>query len=242
MTTTFEIACAGYSIKADWYEGENHDEVILVLKGFTSSKSRQTVFTDYMAGTTGASALVIDYTGHGDSPFDLNDTRPAQHVLEVVYAFDWIRTKYSNAKISVIGNSYGSFLGAHLTHYRTFKQLVLRAPAIYRPEALYDVWSVRFDDEHRYRQSIEEYRTDPVALRSSPLLDTQHSPFQGRVLVVVHENDEIIPRQTSDGFIEAFNADTYIAEGFNHAVSQSDISDEQLNNYHEQIANWLNDA
>jgi pimeloyl-ACP methyl ester carboxylesterase len=239
MTKAFEIMCAGYSIMADWYEGKSTYHVILVLNGFTSSRSRQAVFTDFMVGGRGASALTIDYTGHGESPFDLKNTRPAQHVLEVVYAFDWIKTNYPNAKITVIGNSYGSFLAAHLTHCRSFENLVLRAPAIYKPESLYDLWSIRFNDEDKYRLSIQQYRTNSTELGSSPLLATKDSPFQGRVLVVVHENDEVVPRQTSDAYIEAFNADSFIAEGFNHAVSQSNISDAQLNSYHEQISNWL---
>ena len=239
MTNTFEIACTNYSIKADWYEGESTDNIILILMGFTSSRPRQTVFTEYMVNALASSALVIDYTGHGESPFDLKDTRPAQHVLEVIYAFEWIKTNYPNANITVVGNSYGSFLATHLTQYRSFENLILRAPAIYRPEALHDLWSVRFNDEERYRQSITKYRTNPDELRANPLLATTNSPFQGRTLVVVHEDDEVIPRQTSDAYVEAFGADSFIAEGFRHAVSQSGISEEELNSYHEQIARWL---
>ena len=150
MTKTFELACVGYSIKADWYQGVNQDKIILVLMGFTSSRQRQEVFTNYVVNETGASALVIDYTGHGESPFELKDTRPAQHVLEVACAFDWIKEHYPNPEITVVGNSYGSFLAAHLTHYRSFKNLVLRAPAIYPPELLHDLWSVRFGDEEAF--------------------------------------------------------------------------------------------
>jgi hypothetical protein len=32
-------------------------------------------------------------------------------------------------------------------------------------------------------------------------------------------------------FIKAFNADSFVAEGFSHAVSQSDISQDQLIDY-----------
>jgi hypothetical protein len=60
-----------------------------------------------------------------------------------------------------------------------------------------------------------------------------------RSLVVVHENDEIIPRQTSDAYIHAFKSDSFIAEGFSHAVSKSHISKEQLVEYQERIASWL---
>jgi len=239
MTRSFEIQCAGYAIMADWYEGESTDQVILILQGFTSSRQRQEKFTNYMSTATGASALVIDYTGHGESPYELKDTRPAQHVLEVVYAFEWIKQHYPDAKITVIGNSYGSFLATHLTHYKSFEKLVLRAPAIYRPQAFYDLWSVRFKDEDAYRESIQQYRNDPDALKSNPLLVNANAQFMGPTLVVAHELDQIIPRTTSDAYVEAFNADTFVAEGFSHAVSESDITEQQIDAYHERIAQWL---
>lgn len=238
MTTALEIECTGYSILADWYEGRAVDQVILILMGFTSARSRQAEFTDYIVKATGASALVIDYSGHGDSPFVLEETRPAQQVLEVICAYDWIKINHPNAKVSVIGNSYGSFLATHLVHYRKVENLVLRAPAIYKPDAIYDLWSLRLKDEEAYRKSIVSYRTDWNELNKSPLLQDV-SKLVKRTLVVIHENDEIIPRQTSDAYIQAFKADSFIAEGFSHAVSQSDISKEQRIEYQDRIASWL---
>jgi pimeloyl-ACP methyl ester carboxylesterase len=210
--------------------------------GFTSSRQRQAVFTDYMINETGASALVIDYTGHGESPFELKDTCPAQHVGEVVYAFDWIKAKYPNADIAVVGNSYGSFLATHLAHYRSFGSLVLRAPAIYPPKILYDLWSVRFSDEAAFGREVQQFRTNPQVLKDTPLLQTRTLPFQGRTLVVAHEHDETIPAQTSKAYAQAFAGDSFVAKGFSHAVSQSDITDAQLAEYHQRIADWLNAA
>ena len=240
MANTFEIECAGYSINADWYEGQKSDRIILILQGFMSSCSRQAEFINSIVNSTGASALVIDYTGHGESPFELKDTRPAQHVIEVVYAFEWLQINHPNSKITVIGNSYGSFLAAHLTHYKNFDTLVLRAPAIYMPGSFFDLWSLRFDDEDAYRHSIQSYRTDSVLLKNNPLLRKENIQFSGKVLVVIHEHDEIIPRQTSDAYIEAYCADSLVAEGFSHAVSQSDISKEQIIDYYKKISDWLN--
>jgi hypothetical protein len=68
------------------------------------------------------------------------------------------------------------------------------------------------------------------------------SAFKGRVLVVVHENDEMIPRQTTDAFIQAFNADNYIAEGFSHTVDSVVQDPDQLQAYQDRIANWLNQS
>jgi esterase/lipase len=238
MKKSFKIECVKYSISADWYEGSTSDRVLLILMGFTSTRSKQEEFTNYIVRATGASALVIDYSGHGESPFILEETRPAQQLLEVIYAYEWIKANYPKAKISVIGNSYGSFLAAHLVRYKSVEQLVLRAPAIYRPDALYDLWSLRLKDENTYRHSIEEYRTNEEELMNNPLFD-EAATLVKHALVVVHEKDEIIPRQTSDAYIRAFNADSFIMDGFSHSVSQSNVSQEKIIEYQEQIARWL---
>lgn len=237
MIKHFEIACTGYSIAADWYEGDDNN-ILLVLPGYTSSKDHQTEFTTAVTEKTGMSALVIDYSGHGESPFELKDTRPAQHFLEVIYAFDWLKDTYPGAKISVAGSSYGSFLATQLTKYREFEKLVLRAPAIYKPQAFYDLWSVRLNDEENYRIASEEYRRDAEALAKHPLL-ARASKFEGKTLVVVHENDELVPRETTDAYIKAFNADSFIAKGFIHGVRQSPVSSEQIASYQNRIAEWL---
>lgn len=239
MIKSFEIACAGYSIKADWYEGKKADTVVLVLQGFASDRSRQADFTDHLVKTLGVSALVIDYSGHGDSPFELKDTRPAQHLLEAVYAFDWITTNYPNSNVIVIGNSYGSFLASHLSFYRAISTIILRAPAIYEPSEFYNLWLTRFANEDAYRESIVDYRSDAVALRKSHLFTGKVKNIPAHALVVVHELDEVIPRQTSDAYIQAFEADNFIAHSFKHAVSQSDVSKEQITDYYNRITDWL---
>src|SRR6266852_2497656 len=97
------IPCTGYSIAADWYEGVNQNEVLLVFVGFSSSKEQNADFVADIAVKTQMSALVVDYSGHGESPFDLDETRPAQHLLETAFAFDWLRAQYPETKISVMG-------------------------------------------------------------------------------------------------------------------------------------------
>lgn len=211
------------------------------MPGYTSSRKRQKDFTAAIVERTGASALVVDYSGHGDSPFELKDTKPAQHFLEVICAFDWLRGQCADGEISVIGSSYGGFLGTQLTKYREFNKLVLRAPAIYEPSTFYDLWSARLSNEASYRTAIEAYRRDSEALEKHPLL-ARASQFKGEVLVAVHENDEIIPQETTDAYIKAFGAESFVAEGFSHAVSQSPISQQQLDDYQGRIADWLSDG
>lgn len=234
-----QIECAGYSIATDWYEGANSNKILVVLPGYSSSKAKQKFHAEAMVQNTGTSALVVDFSGHGNSPFELCDTRPAQHFLELIYVFDWLVNKYPTSVISVSGSSYGGFLAVQLTKYREFANLVLRAPAIYKPTAFYDFWSERIDNVESYNAEMKKYRQDSEALAKHPLLG-RASAFKGKVLVVVHEKDEVVPSQTTDAFISAFNAEKYLAKGFSHAIDPAECDPALLTAYQAKISVWLN--
>lgn len=232
---SFDIQCAGYSVKADWYESANINEIILSLIGWTSNRKSYSDILSAVCEKTGKSALVFDYSGHGDSPFDVNSTRPAQHFLEVIYAFDWLKEKYPNAKITVMGTSYGGYLAVQLTKYRLFDNLILRAPAIHRPADFYTLNGTLHSDKARAAKGA--YRQDAKALAEHPLL-ARASSFKGKTLVVVHEHDAQIPRETTDAYIKAFNAEVYIAKGFPHSIH--DQPKGKINEYQDAIIQWLN--
>lgn len=234
-----KIQCSGYEIVADWYVGSDKNKILIILPGYSSSKERQKYHAESMVRDTGSCALVVDFSGHGKSPFELRDTRPAQHFLELIYVFDWVKQSYPDAIVSVSGGSYGGFLGVQLTKYREFLNLVLRAPAIYKPSSFYDPWSIRIDSPEVYRKSIDPYRHDSGLLTMHPLLG-RASAFQGRVLVVVHGDDEVVPKETTDAYINAFNAESIVAEGFTHVIDPNIIDKRQLQDYQERISNWLN--
>jgi uncharacterized protein len=231
---TFDIECTGYSVKADWYETNSSDEIIFSLIGWTSNRKKYNDILSAICSKTGKSALVFDYTGHGDSPFDVNTTRPAQHFLEVICVFDWLKEKYPNANITVMGTSYGGFLAVQLTKYRTFDKLVLRVPAIYKPSDFYTLNGIINSEEGWTAK--DAFRRDVKALEGHPLL-TRASSFKGKTLVVVHEKDEQVPKETTDAFIKAFKADVFIANGFQHSIAEQ--SKEKIYEYQTHISDWL---
>lgn len=231
---TIAIDCVGYSIVADWYEGESSENVLLSLVGWTSSRTRYTEIITGIVEATGMSALVIDYTGHGDSPFDALDMRPAQHFLEVVTAYDWIRSKYPGAGISVMGTSYGGFMAATLTEFRDIKNLILRVPAVYKPKDFY----TPNREIHESEEAKLKYRNDRKKLEANPLY-AKLRQFTGNSLVVVHEHDELVPKPTTDAYIAALQAESSLAEGFAHSFTKSQVSEEQLKRYQQAITTWL---
>lgn len=227
-----DINCPGYTVVADWYKGRDARRILLSLPGWTSSRKNYHDILSAIVTATGMSALVFDYSGHGDSPFEADETRLAQHFLEVIAVFDWLKKKHPTAQISVMGASYGGYLAAELVRYRDVEKLVLRVPAVYKPT---DFYSLAKDIDRAWTNKI--YRKDKPAMQQNPVIAAA-SQFKGKTLVVVHELDEQVPRETTDVYTKAFHADTYLAKGFTHSITSKTPKDDLLA-YRRAIANWL---
>ena len=231
---SIKIPCVGYEIAADWYDGAaDNDNVLLVLVGYKSSKAKHAELVAAIVKKSGYSVLVIDYTGHGESPYNLEDLSPAQNFMEVVTAYDWLADNHPDKTISVMGTSYGGFMAIQLTEYRSFKKLVLRVPAIYRPETFYTKWKDMDLEEIR-----RSYRTNPKNFINHPLLKGA-SAYKGEVYVLTHELDEACPKPATSAISEAFGAETWEAEGFKHGLHESIYTQEQLEEYQDKIVSWL---
>lgn len=230
-----QIPCVGYEIAGDWYDGAaNNENVLLVLVGYTSSKANYRELVTAIVEKTGYSALVIDYTGHGESPYVLEDLSPAQNFMEVITAYDWLAENHPDKVISVMGTSYGGFMAIQLTKYRSPKKLVLRVPAIYSPEVFYTKW--RDIDLEEIRHG---YRADPENFITHPLL-TRASKYRGQAYVLTHELDDVCPKSSTTPIAEAFSAETWEAKGFAHSLAKSNYTPSQLEQYQDKIAEWLN--
>lgn len=232
MSKQIEIPQLGYELQADWHDGQSSDQIIICFVGFGSSKKSNHDFVARVVEMTGASALVVDLSGHGESPFDLDDTTPAQHVLEAVGAFDWVKQNYPESEVYIMGTSYGGYLAAYLTRFRETKKLILRTPAIYEPSMFYTA--------HRNIEKllVREYRKDYELLRQHPIF-LQPSLGNPSTLLVVHGNDGSVPAQTTDVYSEAFNATNYEARGFAHAFRDPSNPQELVDEYYSTIANWI---
>lgn len=227
------IPCIDYAIAADWYEGSNQTEILLAIVGYSSTKARNAEFIAGISERTGMSSLVLDLSGHGESPFELDDTKPAQHLLEVTTAFDWLQSTYPEAKICVMGTSYGGYMAAWLTRFRNFDKLVLRTPAVYKPEDFYSPHGLihKSDELVAYRKNTELIERNALFL--------QEPVFNGETLLVIHGMDEHIPEETSNLYQEKFAAETYFAEGFMHGFRDPHNPQDSLEAYKIAVSDWL---
>ncbi len=229
---TIDIQCVGYSVKTDIYEGSEDGVILLSLIGRTSRRTKQRYYDFFprLAQELGITTVIFDYTGHGDSPFDIEELSPAQHFLEVITVFDWIKEKYPNRKVFVIGSSYGGFLATQLTKYRKFESLILRAPSIYEPSEFYTL------KKNEDREATQVFRRDVEALAKHPLL-VRASKFEGKVLLVVHEKDEQIPKETTDAYANAFQSEVILVKDVTHSLDN--VTPQQIEDYNQIIFDWL---
>lgn len=230
-----KIPSLGYEIKADWYDN-NSDTIILCLNGRTATRGSFGYMIKAIVEETGFNALQIDYSGHGDSPFDWQEISAAEQFIEVVKAFDWIKSNYPNKKIYVFGTSFGGYLATQLVKYRNFEKLVLAAPAIYPADSFYAPAKDTHDDTDG---TVSPVRRDKQQLLNHPLLKRASQKFNNPVLVVVHENDESIPATTTDAYAEAFNADELIIKDLPHSTEDEGIPADKIEEYQGKIAGWL---
>lgn len=232
MTKQISIPCIDYALLADWHNGKSTDQIILTFVGFGSSKKSNYDFVAKIVEMTGASALVVDLSGHGESPFGIDDTTPAQHLLEAVRAYDWLQQNYPDSDIYVMGTSYGGFIAAYLTRFREVEKLILRTPAIYEPSMQYTM--------HRDidKLLVREYRRNSELVKKHPIF-LQPALNSVSALLVIHGNDASIPTQTTDIYSKMFDATRYTAKGFAHAFRDPSNPQDHVDEYYDTIAGWI---
>lgn len=231
MSREVEIQCLGYSVKADVYDG-NSGNVTLMLIGWTSEKKKYAKFAEAIEKQLGDTVVVLDYSGHGVSPFTIDEVSPAENFVEVIRTFDWIERELNPSELSVIGTSYGSFMATQLTKYREFDRIILRVPALYEPKNFYTKWA-DYDHDEGLR-----YRTETQDLVNHPLLK-RAKVFKGKSLVVLHENDERCPLNSTQAFIDAFDAESWTWPDLVHGFASSGISLEEEQAYYKKIIDWM---
>lgn len=162
---------------------------VLFLHGWESSKRGYVERARAVSAECGAECLAFDLSGHGENAATPADSfSPRQHLDEAVAAYDELaaRAGVDPARIGVCGASYGGYLAALLLARRPVASLLVRAPALY-PDAAFGVPP---------RQRRTELVADGDAL---PLRNL--AAYEGPVLVVESERDEVIPPEVVAAYV-----------------------------------------
>lgn len=199
---------------------------ILFVHGWTSERKRSFQYAEALS-KLGYICLLFDMRGHGTSEGDINAFTTKDFLDDVLVAYDHLSSTQDvhTKNITAIGSSFGGYLVALLSGKRKIKNLVLRAPADYPNEA-FDKQKADFSGD-----SVElmEFRNKPRRPEESYALEALHK-FEGNVLIIESEKDDIVPHQTIMNYADAVknrNKLTHVVmKGAPHSIKEGKFRDE----------------
>ncbi|MBC8750443.1 MULTISPECIES: alpha/beta hydrolase family protein [Paraburkholderia] len=187
------------------------------------------------AAAMGCVCLTFDLTGHARTQSEQQTVTRETNLNDLIAAYDTLAAHplIDRDSIAVIGSSYGGYLAAILTELRPVRWLGLRVPALY----LDDGWTTPKRALH-VEHDLVEYRKRIVPANENRALRAAAS-FNGDVLLVESEHDEIVPHTVIASYLQAFlraHSLTYrIIEGADHGLSD----DGSQRAYTALVVNWL---
>ena len=167
----------------------------------------------------GCVSLTFDLRGHAQTePLQETVTRE-DNLRDIVAAYDALagQPAVDKSAIAVVGSSYGGYLAAILTTLRPVRWLALRAPALYKD----DDWAL--PKQQLNKRELAVYRRGPVSTEENRALRAC-AAFEGDVLIVESEHDEIVPHPVIANYVSAFekaHSLTYrVIAGADHGLSE----------------------
>ncbi len=179
--------------------------------------------------------LTFDLTGHAGTRAQYETVSRMRNLADVVAAYDVLarHAEVDRDAIAVVGSSYGGYLAAVLTSLRQVRWLGLRAPALYMDEG----WEHPKRQLH-HEQDLVNYRRTVVPPDTNRALRAC-TAFEGDVLVIESENDQIVPHAAVTSYVDACvraNSMTYrVIKGADHGIAD----EEHQRAYSSLLVNWL---
>jgi uncharacterized protein len=170
---------------------------VLFIHGWTSNESGYAPRAEAITNL-GHTCLTFNLRGHGSSDGKLEQFSRADHLRDAIAAYDFLASQpyVDPHAISVVGASYGGYLASLLTAQRPIISLVLRAPALY-PDEQFTSPTLSL-----IKENIQIYRQKHLTYRDNKALQAIHS-FSGKILLIESQQDETIPKETIQNYIQA---------------------------------------
>jgi|SRR6185369_9624665 len=186
------------------------NSAILFIHGWASSEQPYLVRAKALT-KLGYICLTFSMRGSGKSEGDIKQQTRQDFLSDCVAAYDFLVKQKGVDKdaISIVGASFGAYLGALVSKERPVKNLAFRVPANYLDETFTDP-QFHFSGDNSFTHLHPLFKAlaaeQTIALKAL-------SNFSGNVLVIESENDEIIPHQIIQNYLNSVkdkNKLTYI--------------------------------
>jgi len=167
----------------------------------------------------GCVCLTFDLRGHARTDAQYETVTREDNLRDVIAAYDVLARQpaVDPAAIAVVGSSYGGYLAAILSSLRPVRWLALRVPALYKDED----WTV--PKRQLNRDELATFRRETVHAAENRALRAC-AAFEGDVLIVESERDDIVPHPVITNYRTAFekaHSLTYrVIEGADHGISE----------------------
>lgn len=171
---------------------------VLFVHGWGGNQHQYLARARKIAGL-GCVCMTFDLRGHaGTSPQHETVSRE-DNLRDVLAAYDELAAhqQVDPASIALVGSSYGGYLAAILTTLRPARWLALRAPALYMDKD----WDTPKRQLHK-GQDLKAYRQQVLSANANRALRAC-SAFQGDILLVESEHDQVIPHPVIVSYREA---------------------------------------
>lgn len=235
MTEHFGVSTKKGLVKATLESPAEPNGNILWLLGRGAARMESLADRKRQAELFNKRMLTFDYGGQGESPGNFAQMTIRDHLSEAQAAYDYLTGEYQGEDLTVMGASYGGFIAAELAAVNNSDSLVLRAPALFPPDYLDTKWA---ELELKVTELTDGYRQDVEQMKRNPLL-AKLAKFTGRILIIQHEQDDVMPPTVLQAYHEALpRADYWLAPDVPHAISAA--SPEARKHYETHLANWLN--
>lgn len=171
---------------------------VLFVHGWGGSQDQYLARARELAAL-GCICLTFNLRGHVETRPLFESVSREINLRDVLAAYDLLaaRPHVDPEAIALVGSSYGGYLGSIVTTLRPVKWLALRAPALYIDTG----WTEPKLQLHR-SQDLKTYRTQRVAAADNRALAACQA-FQGDVLLIESQHDNIVPQATLSSYREA---------------------------------------
>jgi pimeloyl-ACP methyl ester carboxylesterase len=191
---------------------------VLFVHGWGGSQEKYLARARQIAAL-GCVCLTFNLRGHAETEPQHETVTREDNLRDLIAAYDVLvrQPMVDKASIAVVGSSYGAYLAAILTALRPVRWLALRVPALYKDED----WALP-------KQQLKKYGLDAFRRRSVSPEENRAlracAAFEGDVLVIESERDDIIPHPVIANYLAAFeraHSLTYrVIEGADHGLSE----------------------
>ena len=187
----------------------------LFIHGWQSAQDRMFDLATTLS-EHGITCLTVDVRGHGKTGGNAETLSLKDFQDDIMAAYDFLISgdDVNKGAIGIIGSSFGGYLAALLSAQRKLAWMILRVPADYPDES--------FEQPGISSRYSVDWCKEKKNWQATKALRAIHA-FQGRVLIVESEKDEVVPKETLLNFKNAIanpnNLDYVVMKDAPHSLT-----------------------